>query len=76
MISGWVQFSLAGPHLWRADVGVPGTPEKRQNYKIKTERQRGGTGETKSKKKDEKRKTIILGCPCETAWELCLSILG
>lgn len=29
--------------------------ERRQNYKIKTERQRGGTGETKSKKKDEKK---------------------
>ena len=48
MISGWVKFSL---HKWRVDEGVPGT-QRRQNYKIKTERQRGRTGETKSKKKD------------------------
>lgn len=73
MISGWVKFSL---HKWRVDEGVPGTTERRQNYKIKTERQRGGTGEAKSKKKDEKRKATILGCPCETAWELCLSSFG
>lgn len=50
---------------------MPGTTERKQNYRITVKRQRGVTGERKSKKKDEKKKTN------HNRWTLrnCLAVL-